>query len=61
MIDNINNKVATTYINGNPNYDLIAVELKKNFCTRNPDGSVKSYMYDETSGYNVDFLLNSNN
>lgn len=59
MVDNINNIISTDYINGAPNYDRIQVELKKNFCERKSDGSIKSYLYNEHTGYNVDFLLDS--
>lgn len=60
MVDRINNIVSTDYINGAPNYARIQVELKKNFCERKTDGSIKSYLYNERTGYNVDFLLDSN-
>lgn len=60
MVDSINNIVSTDYVNGTPNYARIQVELKKNFCERKSDGSIKSYLYNEHTGYNVDFLLDSN-
>ena len=53
----INNKVSTTYYNGNPNFGIIDQELKTNFCERNENGKVKSYLYTDT-GYSINFLLN---
>lgn len=60
MINYINNKVSTTYKDKTPNYSVIDEELKYNFCERNTDGSIKSYMFDENSGYSIDFLLEGN-
>ena len=57
VINYINNKVSTQYVNGNPDFSLIVPELKSNFCERATDGSVISYMF-KNGQYNIDFLLN---
>lgn len=57
MINYINNKVSTNYVNNQPNFSIIAEELKTNFCERAGDGSVTSYMF-KNGEYNIDFLLN---
>lgn len=56
VINYINNKVSTQYIDGNPNFSIINSELKANFCERATDGSVISYMF-KNGQYNIDFLL----
>lgn len=62
MTKHINNVVATNYLDSAPNFGLIDVYLKKNFCSRDANGQIKSLMYDyNASQYTIDFLLNSNN
>lgn len=56
VVNYINNKVSTQYINGNPNFNIIIPELKTNFCERATDGSIISYMF-KNGQYNIDFLL----
>lgn len=56
MINYINNKVSTSYVNNQPNFSIIADELKTNFCERASDGSVTSYMF-KNGEYTIDFLL----
>nr|DAQ68408.1 MAG TPA: Serine/threonine-protein kinase BRI1-like 1 [Crassvirales sp.] len=56
MINYINNKVSTSYINNQPNFSIITEELKTNFCERASDGSVTSYMF-KNGEYTIDFLL----
>lgn len=58
MINYINNKVSTSYINNQPNFSIITEELKTNFCERASDGSVTSYMF-KNGEYTIDFLLDS--
>lgn len=57
-IKDINNKVASTYKNGEFNFDIINNELRKNFCERQADGSVISHIF-QNDNYTIDFLLNS--
>lgn len=58
MVNYINNKVSTNYSNGNPNFSIINDELKTNFCERDSDGGVVSYMFNKnTKQYSIDFLL----
>lgn len=58
MINYINNKVSTSYSNGNPDFSIIPQELRTNFCERAADGSVVSYMFNKQTGqYSIDFLL----
>lgn len=59
MVNYINNKVSTSYINNQPNFSIITEELKTNFCERASDGSVTSYMF-KNGEYNIDFLLDGN-
>lgn len=64
MLQHINMQLYTHYLNGAKNYNLISSELKKNFCTRNADGSVHSNLYqvDANGGpgdYTIGFLLNA--
>lgn len=62
MCQHINNIVATNYVNKAPNYGRIDAELKKNFCSRDADGNIKSLLYDkDAQQYTIDFLLDSNN
>lgn len=56
MINYINNKVSTSYINNQPDFSIISEELKTNFCERAGDGSVTSYMF-KNGEYTIDFLL----
>lgn len=56
MVNYINNKVSTNYIENQPNFSLINQELKYNFCERNSDGSINSLMY-KNNDYTIDFLL----
>lgn len=56
MINYINNKVSTSYINNQPNFSIITEELKTNFCERASDGSITSYMF-KNGEYTIDFLL----
>ena len=58
MTNYINNKVATSYINKQPNFNIIDSELKKNFCERNPDGSVVSKLF-QNGQYSINFLLDA--
>lgn len=52
----INNKVSTTYKDGEFDFSIIDTELRKNFCERTSDGSITSYIY-RNGAYTVDFLL----
>ena len=62
MCQHINNIISTNYVNGAPNYNRIDAELKKNFCSRDADGNVKSLLYNQDAQqYTIDFLLDSNN
>lgn len=56
MINYINNKVSTNYVNNQPNFSIIADELKTNFCERDSNGSITSYMF-KNGEYTIDFLL----
>lgn len=56
MINYINNKVSTNYVNNQPNFALIAEELKTNFCERDSEGGITSYMF-KNGEYTIDFLL----
>lgn len=60
MVNYINNKVSTEYVNSQPNFSIISEELKKNFCERNSDGTITSYLY-RNGQYTIDFLLDGNN
>lgn len=59
IINYINNRVASTYKNQEFDFSIIDAELRKNFCERDIDGSVKSYIYKNNS-YTIDFLLDGN-
>lgn len=62
MCQHINNIIATNYVNSAPNYGRIDAELKKNFCSRDADGNIKSLLYNQDAQqYTIDFLLDSNN
>lgn len=56
MINYINNKVSTNYINNQPDFSIIAEELKTNFCERDSEGGITSYMF-KNGEYTIDFLL----
>jgi hypothetical protein len=47
MCQHINNIISTNYVNNAPNYNRIDAELKKNFCSRDADGNVKSLLYNQ--------------
>jgi hypothetical protein len=47
MCQHINNIIATNYVNSAPNYGRIDAELKKNFCSRDADGNIKSLLYNQ--------------
>lgn len=62
MCQHINNIISTNYLNNAPNYNRIDVELKRNFCSRDANGDIKSLLYDQNAQqYTIDFLLDSNN
>lgn len=52
----INNRVASTYKDGNFDFSIIDAELRRNFCERRADGQVTSYLY-QNGAYTIDFLL----
>jgi hypothetical protein len=56
----INNRVATTYADGEFDFSIIDAELRKNFCERTSDGNITSYIY-QNGAYTVDFLLDGTN
>ena len=56
----INNKVSTTYKDGEFDFSIIDVELRKNFCERTSEGVVTSYIY-QNGAYTVNFLLDGAN
>ena len=55
----INNKVSSSYKNGEFDFSLINTELRNNFCERAEDGSVLSHIY-KNGAYTLDFLLDGN-
>lgn len=56
LINYINNKISETYKDGNFDYSIIDEELRKNFCERDAEGRVTSYIY-QNGAYTIDFLL----
>lgn len=56
MVNYINNKVSTDYSDNQPNFSIIAEELKTNFCERDSDGNITSHMF-KNGEYTIDFLL----
>lgn len=60
VINYINNKVSTTYKDGEFDFSIIDLELRKNFCERTSEGTVTSYIY-QNGAYTVDFLLDGSN
>lgn len=59
LINYINNKISETYVDGNFDFSIIDSELRKNFCERDAEGYVTSYIY-QNGAYTVDFLLDGN-
>jgi hypothetical protein len=60
VVNYINNLVSTQYVNGSPKFSIINEELKKNFCERNSDGTINSYMF-VNGQYSINFLLDASN
>lgn len=58
-INYINNKVSSTYKDGQFDFSIIDTELRNNFCERAEDGSVISHIY-KNGAYTLDFLLDGN-
>ena len=56
LINYINNKISEQYDDGNFDFSVIDSELRKNFCERDAEGTVTSYIY-QNGAYTVDFLL----
>lgn len=56
MVNNINNEVSTTYADNQPDFSIISNRLKTNFCERDSEGKITSYMF-KNGEYTIDFLL----
>lgn len=56
LINYVNNKISETYKDSNFDFSIIDEELRKNFCERDAEGNVTSYIY-QNGSYTVDFLL----